>query len=264
LSAAELQRAGIASRALFTRGGWPELYARPELDPVRYLDDHVRTFIEKDIAATAGIAKLREFRTFLGLLAARSGQLLNASDIGQQAGIKGSTVQEWISLLAENGVVAFVQPYASNLNKRLVRTPKVFFVDVGVVTRLQGWRSLEPLLVSPQMGPLFETAVFAELVRCRDHRLLGIEIFLWRTRDGEALDFLVRLETSHRGPLWIPIEAKLGGHAALGAAIPPGRDFSNSGAAVVGECRPTVDGIIKDDSWSPLHGPVALSSTQRS
>ncbi|MBU6222400.1 MAG: ATP-binding protein [Planctomycetes bacterium] len=222
LSAAELQRAGIASRELFTRGGWPELYARPELDRVRYLDDHVRTFIEKDVAATAGIAKLREFRTFLGLLAARSGQLLNTSEIGQQAGIKGSTVQEWISLLAENGVVAFVQPYASNLNKRLVRTPKVFFVDVGVVTRLQGWRSLEPLLVSPQMGPLFETAVFAELVRCRDHRLLGIEIFLWRTRDGQELDFLVRLETSHRGPLWIPIEAKLGGHAALGAAIPPG------------------------------------------
>lgn len=189
---------------------------------MRYLDDHVRTFIEKDVAATAGIAKLREFRTFLGLLAARSGQLLNTSEIGQQAGIKGSTVQEWISLLAENGVVAFVQPYASNLNKRLVRTPKVFFVDVGVVTRLQGWRSLEPLLVSPQMGPLFETAVFAELVRCRDHRLLGIEIFLWRTRDGQELDFLVRLETSHRGPLWIPIEAKLGGHAALGAAIPLG------------------------------------------
>jgi predicted AAA+ superfamily ATPase len=82
LSVAELQRAGIASRALFTRGGWPESHARPELGPVRYLDDHVRTFIEKDVAATAGIAKLREFRTFLGLLAARSGQLLNASEIG--------------------------------------------------------------------------------------------------------------------------------------------------------------------------------------
>ena len=236
----------------------------PLLDPVRYLDDHVRTFIEKDIAATAGIAKLREFRTFLGLLAARSGQLLNASEIGQQAGVKESTVQEWISLLAQNGVVAFVQPYASNLNKRLVTTPKVFFVDVGVVTRLQGWRSLEPLLVSPQMGPLFETAVFAELVRCRDHRLLGIEIFLWRTRDGEELDFLVRLETCHRGPLWIPIEAKLGGHAALGAAIPPGPDFSNSGAAVAGDWRPAVEGIIRLYSWSSPYGPVALSSTQRS
>jgi predicted AAA+ superfamily ATPase len=103
LSAAELQRAGIATRELFTRGSWPELHVRPELDPVRYLDDHVRTFIEKDIAATAGVVKLREFRTFLGLLAARSGQLLNASEIGQHVGIKGSTVQEWISLLAENG-----------------------------------------------------------------------------------------------------------------------------------------------------------------
>jgi predicted AAA+ superfamily ATPase len=117
----------------------------------------------------------------------------------------------------------FVQPYASNLNKRLVSTPKVFFADVGVVTRLQGWRSLEPLLRSPQMGPLFETAVFTELVRCRDHRLIGIEILLWRTRDGEELDFLVRLKTSCRDPSWIPIEAKIGGQSALGAVIPLGR-----------------------------------------
>ncbi|MFM1902888.1 MAG: hypothetical protein RLZZ440_788 [Planctomycetota bacterium] len=222
LSAAELARAGIQAREAFTRGGWPELHARPQLDAVRYLDDHVRTFIEKDVAATAGVSKLREFRTFLSLLAARTGQLLNASEVGQQAGVKGSTVQEWVSLLAENGVVDLVRPYASNLNTRLVRTPKVFFVDVGVAARLQGWRSLDPLLSSPQMGPLFETAVFAELVRCRDHRLLGIEIFIWRTRDGEELDFLVRLETRSRGPIWIPIEAKLGTHAAAAATIPPG------------------------------------------
>lgn len=222
LSAAELGRAGIEVRELFSRGGWPELHVRSQLDPIRYLDDHVRTFIEKDIAATAGVAKLREFRTFLGLLAARSGQLLNASEIGQQADVKGATVQEWISLLAENGVLALARPYASNLNKRLVKTPKVYFLDVGIAVRLQGWRSLDPLFVSPQIGPLFETAVFAELVRCRDHRLLGMEIFVWRTRDGEELDFLVRLETSRRGPVWVPIEAKLGGQAALAASVPPG------------------------------------------
>ncbi len=222
LSAAELARAGIPPRALFSRGGWPELHVRPQLDPVRYLDDHIRTFIEKDVAATAGVAKLREFRTCLGLLAARTGQLLNASEIGQLVGVKGSTVQEWVSLLAENGVVDLVHPFATNLNKRLVRTPKVFFLDVGVATRLQGWRSFEPMIVSPQIGPLFETAVYAELVRCRDHRLLGMEIFIWRTRDGEELDFLVRLETRRRGPVWIPIEAKLGPRAASTAVIPPG------------------------------------------
>ncbi|MFM7520927.1 MAG: ATP-binding protein [Planctomycetota bacterium] len=222
LSAAELDRAGIGPRELFTRGGWPELYANRALDPVRYLDDHVRTFIEKDIAATAGVAKLGAFRTFLGLLAARTGQLLNASDIGRQAGVKGATVAEWIALLEENAVVALVRPHATNLNARLVKAPKVYLLDVGVAARLQGWRTLEPLLVSPQIGPLFETAVFAELVRCRDHRLLGMEIHVWRTRDGEELDFLVRLETVRRGPVWVPIEAKLGGHAALGAVVPRG------------------------------------------
>jgi len=222
LSAAELDRAGIGPRELFTRGGWPELHANRALDPVRYLDDHVRTFIEKDVAATAGVAKLGAFRTFLGLLAARTGQLLNASDIGQQAGVKGATVSEWITLLEENNVLALARPYATNLNKRLVKAPKVYLLDVGVAVRLQGWRSLEPLLVSPQIGPLFGTAVFAELVRCRDHRLLGMEVFLWRTRDGEELDFLVRLETVHRGPVWVPIEAKLGTQAALTALVPAG------------------------------------------
>lgn len=222
LSAAELRAASIPTRDLFLRGGWPELHAHANLDAVRYLDDHIRTFIEKDIAATAGVAKLREFRTCLGLLAARTAQLLNASEIGQQAGVKGSTVQEWISLLAENNVLSLVSPYASNLNKRLVRTPKVHFLDVGVATRLQGWRSLDPLLLSPQMASLFETAVHAELVRCRDHRLLGMEIFYWRTRDGEELDFLVRLETKSRGPVWVPLEAKLGPQGAVAAAVPAG------------------------------------------
>jgi len=255
LSAVELSRAGIPVRALFMRGGWPELHARPQLDAVRYLDDHVRTFIEKDIAATAGIAKLREFRTFLGLLAARTGQLLNASEIGQQAGVKGATVQEWISLLEQNGVVGLARPYSSNLNTRLVKTPKLYLLDVGVATRLQGWRSLDPLMVSPQIGPLFETAVYAELVRCRDHRLLGMEIFMWRTRDGKELDFLVRLETRGRGPVWLPVEAKLGGQAALAAAVP--RGLRQSVPALDPLIVVTLDGPRRELPGNQLMVPLA-------
>jgi len=251
LSVAELAAASIPSREVFVRGGWPELHAHQMLDPVRYLDDHIRTFIEKDIAATAGVAKLREFRSSLGLIAARTGQLLNASEIGQQVGVKGATVQEWLSLLAENGVLSLVPPYASNLNKRLVRTPKVHLLDVGVAARLQGWRSLDPLLVSPQMGPLFETAVHAELVRCRDHRLLGMEVYHWRTRDGEELDFLVRLETQQRGPVWVPIEAKVGGQAAMTTQLPRGvaKAVAPLESLVVvtldGPARPLAEGVVQ-------------------
>lgn len=90
----------------------------------------------------------------------------------------------------------------------MVRTPKVYFLDAGFAAHLQGWRNQAPILVSPQAGPLFETLVFGELVRTRDHRGVPLSLHFWRTRDGEELDFLVELHAPS-GPRRIAIEAKL-------------------------------------------------------
>ena len=131
------------------RGGWPELHVDPGLRVSEFLDDYVASFLEKDVARSAGIEKLEAFGTALGLLAARTGQQLNLSEIAGQAGIDGSTLRGWISVLERNAILALVQPYSSNLSKRLVKSPKLYFLEPSLAARLQGWTSLEPLVRSP-------------------------------------------------------------------------------------------------------------------
>jgi len=203
----------------FVKGGFPELYVRPELDPHRYLADYVHTFVEKDVAATAGIVQADSFARVLQLLAARTGTLLNATEIGQLAGVKGQTVAGWLDLLQQNALVVRLPPFHTNLNKRVTRTPKVYFLDTGLAAHLQGWRAAEPMLNSPQAGPLFETLVFGELVRARDHCGLAIDVSLWRTKEGEEIDFLVRTH-GPRGSGWLAIDAKFSIQNVDAVAVP--------------------------------------------
>lgn len=206
LSVSEMQdRSSLAD--WFLRGGFPELYVRRELDPSRYYEDYVRTFVEKDVAASAGVVQTEAFLRSLQLLAARTGTLLNATDIGQLAGVKGQTVAAWLDLLQQNALALRLQPYHSNLTKRVVRTPKIYFLDIGLAAHLQGWRAIDPLLASPQAGPLFETLVLDELVRARDHRGLSMALYFWRTKEGEEVDFLVEVHAAG-GPRWVAIDAK--------------------------------------------------------
>lgn len=191
------------------RGGFPELYVRRELSPSRYFEDYVRTFVEKDVAVTAGVSRLHEFRRALRLLAARTGQALNATDVGQLAGVKGQTITSWLSLLEQNALAFTLPPYHSNLSKRLVRTPKLYFLDTGLAAYLQGWRALEPLLASPHVGALFENLVLGELVRARDHRGLSLDLQYFRTKEGEEIDFLIEAHGAS-GTRWFAIEAKFG------------------------------------------------------
>jgi len=203
----------------FSRGGFPELYARRELDPGRYFDDYLRTFVEKDIAATAGVQQMDAFHRALALLGARTGALLNATAIGQAVGVKGQTLSAWLDLLEQNALALRLPPYHPSLSKRVVRTPKIYFLDVGLVAHLQGWRSVEPLLVSPQAGGLFESLVLGEIVRARDHRGLSLGLHFWRTKEGEEVDFLLELQPG-AGPRWLAIEAKLGIQNVEPLAIP--------------------------------------------
>jgi len=146
--------------------------------------------------------------------------LLNATDIGQQVGVKGQTISLWLDTLQRNALAVRLQPFHTNLNKRIVKTPKVYFLDVGLAAHLQGWRTAEPLLASPQAGPLFETLVFGELIRARDHCGLSLDVSFWRTKEGEEIDFLVRTNGAS-GPGWIAIEAKFSIQQVEPVAVPP-------------------------------------------
>jgi uncharacterized protein len=219
LSVSELGTHAGLSDWLF-RGGWPELYVRPELDPGRYLADYVHTFVEKDIALTAGVERVLEFHRALRLLAARTGTTFNATDVGQLVGVKGQTISGWLDLLEQNALFARLEPYRANLSKRIARRPKIYALDVGLAAHLQGWRAAEPLLVSPQAGPLFETLVFGELVRIRDHRGLSLGLHYFRTKEGEEIDFLLEIQGA-AGTRWLAIEAKLAVQNVGPVGLPP-------------------------------------------
>jgi len=173
------------------RGGWPELYVDRVLDPSRVLDDFVLTYVERDIVQAAGIEKRGAFLQLLRLLAGRTAQLQSHADLATKVGVQVSTVSGWVEVLERMLVVRRLAPWASNLEKRLTKTPKVHFLDVGLAARLQGWRSLDPLLDSPQAGALFESLVFGEIQRAIDHARLPLAVYLWRTKEGEEVDFLV-------------------------------------------------------------------------
>jgi hypothetical protein len=186
------------------RGGWPELHASPHLNAVQYLNDFIATFIEKDIVSAAGIEKKAAFSKALQLASGRVGQLLNASDIAKNIGVDTTTVQAWIALFEQNGILRILPPYYTNLNQRLIKTPKIYFEDVGLAVRLQGWSEFEPILLSPYFGNLLENLALAEITRFFINRGEQPQIYFVRSKGQVEIDFLLQLPNQR----YIAIEVK--------------------------------------------------------
>ena len=187
------------------KGGWPELYIAPDIAVIQYLNDYIRSYIEKDVILSAGIQKQDAFNRMLGLLAARTGMLLDYSNVARDSGIQSSTVKDWISILQRAELVHCLKPYASNLNKRLTKSPKFYFLDTGLAVRLQGWQEQTPLITSPQAGALFETLVFAEIIKFIRNYGKDWQLYFYRTKEGEEIDFLI---ITHTGKI-IALDAKM-------------------------------------------------------
>lgn len=201
---------------LLFRGGFPELWVRRELNPIQYFNDYISTFIEKDIARTAGIEKIHEFIQLTRLLAGRVGELLNYESLGNDAGITGKTANDWVSLLAKNRIVHLLQPFHSNLNKRLIKMKKPYFLDTGLCVRLQSHQEMGTLLTSAQAGHLFENLIVAEAIKTKDHFLKDWDLFFWRTKEKVEIDLII--DDHKRLTL---VEIKLGSAPHRPILIPP-------------------------------------------
>lgn len=177
---------------IILKGGWPELYATPDKDHKKFLDDYITSYVEKDIVLAAGIQKVFDFTRFLGLIAHRTAQVLNYSELAKEVGVDVTTIKDWISILERMKIIALVMPYFSNHSKRLIKSPKLYFIDTGLACRLQGWTSSIQLLGAPQLGALFETLVFSELYKMIQNYNLSWKLFHWRSRDGEEIDFVIQ------------------------------------------------------------------------
>ena len=170
-----------------------------------YLNGYIRTFVERDVQELLGISKRREFENFVKLCALRTGQLINFESLASDAGVAPATVKQWLSILEDSFLIKIVPPYFSNRNKRLVKTPKLYFLDAGLCAYIAGWRDPRMVAASPMAGALFENSIAQEIIRYFNNRIQSFELYFWRSRDGEEVDFIV--ET---GGQRFAIECKVG------------------------------------------------------
>ena len=186
------------------RGGYPELTAHPDRDLALWHSSYTQTYLERDVRTLRQIGDLTQFQIFLRTLAARSGQLLNLTSIARDLGVAVNSIKAWVSVLEASYQVTILRPYHANVGKRLVKTPKIYFTDVGTLCHLTGLKDPEHALAGPIGGAILETAVLSELVKTYSHRGDRPSVYFWRTTAGAEVDFIV-----DTGDRLIPIEVKL-------------------------------------------------------
>lgn len=192
LSFAEIQGAWpqTALDTAIVRGGFPELYGNPEIDHVAFYNSYLATYLERDVRSLANVGNLRDFERFLRACAWRSANLLNKADLARDVGIAPSTANHWVSTLEASGQVVLLEPWFSNRTKSIVKSPKLYLADTGLLCALLNIRSEDALRQSPAAGAIWETFVFAQL-RARERRAgRSGGLFFWRDRTREV-DFVI-------------------------------------------------------------------------
>jgi predicted AAA+ superfamily ATPase len=192
LSLAEIREAlpqtGIESAIV--RGGFPELYANPDIDSAAFYNSYLATYLERDVRALTHVGSLRDFERFLRACALRSANLLNKADLARDVGISPSTANQWLSMLEASGQVVLLEPWFSNRTKSIVKSPKLYLADTGLLCALLNIRSTEALRQSPAAGAVWETFVFAQLRDRERSARRTCSLFFWRDRTREV-DFVV-------------------------------------------------------------------------
>lgn len=207
LSLQELRAFPRAPKDLFATlftGGYPAIFDR-RLPPTEWLASYVRTYVERDVRQVLNVGDLLSFQTFFGLCAGHAGQLLNLSALGASAGITHNTAKAWLSVLEASYLVYRLPTWSTNLNKRLVKTPKLHFYDAGLLCYLLGMRSAADLVTHAKRGAIFESWVVSEIRKAHANRGLEPRMSFYRDHKGTEIDLLVEA-----GQKLLAIEIKSG------------------------------------------------------
>jgi predicted AAA+ superfamily ATPase len=188
----------------FLRGSYPELKTHPRRDVNLWHASYVQTYLERDVRTLRQVGDLTQFQSFLRALAARSAQLLNITDLARDLGVAVNTAKAWLSVLEATYQVTVLRPYYANVGKRLVKTPKVYFTDVGTLCYFAGLKDPAHAASGPMGGAIMETAVLSEIVKTLTHRGIDPQVYFWRTVVGTEVDIVVEA-----GAKLVPIEVKL-------------------------------------------------------
>lgn len=187
------------------RGFYPRIHDH-DLDPTRWLADYYRTYVERDLREIVNVGDLETFGRFVRLCAGRNGQLLNLSSLANDCGVAHTTAKRWLSILEASFLVLLLRPHHRNFSKRLIKTPKLYFLDTGLLCYLLRIRSPEDLRFHSSRGAIFESFVLSELHKGFVHRGLEPDLHFWRDSAGHEIDVLLEAGPDEL----IPIEIKSG------------------------------------------------------
>lgn len=204
LSLAELKMAGISQTLDETlyKGCYPRVHA-DQLNPTKTYASYVRTYIERDIRMILHVHNLELFQKFIILCAARVGQIFNKESLAGEVGVSSKTIGHWLSILEACYIIYRLPPYFESFGKRVVKSPKIYFCDVGLVAYLLGIETIDQMARDPLRGNLFENLIVNELMKARSNQGLDPRLYFYQVSGRQEVDLIYQ-----KGHELIPIEIK--------------------------------------------------------
>ena len=185
------------------KGSFPQLFTQNDGDWELFYSSYVKTYIERDVRQLASVGDELAFYNFLRASAARTGQELNLSALAGDVGVTVNTAKAWISVLRASGVVYLLPPYSQNITRRIVKRPKLYFLDTGLAAYLTDWNTGAQLMAGAMSGAIFETFVFGEILKSYSHNGKGANLYYYRDSNKAEIDLLIA-----QGGKLHPVEVK--------------------------------------------------------
>ncbi len=189
--------------SIIFNGSFPGLFVNNYKNRELFYSSYIKTYIERDVKDSYGISNDIAFYNFVRAAAARTGQLLNYADIARDVNIDAKTAKAWLSILERSGLVKLLEPYYNNITKRIIKTPKLYFLDTGLCAYLTGWDSPKTLEAGAMGGAILETFAFTEIIKSYWHNGREVNIYFYRDNDQKEIDFVIEAN----GRLY-PVEVK--------------------------------------------------------
>lgn len=253
---------------LIVRGCFPRLHEEG-LEPRRFFNSYLQTYVERDVRALIQLRDLSQFQKFLTLLAGRVGQVVNLASLSNDLGVSSTTVKNWLSVLKASYVVFELPPFFENVRKRVIKSPKLFFTDVGLAAFLLGIHTEEQASRDPLRGNLYENLVIAEIVKGALNRGIRPELYFYRDSHGNEVDLLIR-EGGELTPVEIKSAATFSVDFIKGLERFQALGIKRATAGVVlysGEQRFSVHGfrvfnpLLVEDPWQMVLAPSELGES---
>ncbi|WGZ95393.1 MAG: ATP-binding protein [Candidatus Thiothrix putei] len=184
-------RAELNVFELIYQGAFPRLHSQ-QLQPNRFFNGYVQTYVERDVRAILNIKDLSRFQQFLVLLAGRVGQVVNYTSLGNDVGVSSTTIQHWVSVLKASYILFELPPFFANIRKRVIKSPKLYFTDTGLAAFLLGIQSAEQVARDPLRGNLYENLMILEILKAHLNRGLRPDLYFYRDSQGNEVDLLIR------------------------------------------------------------------------